>query len=212
MISSHPRRVAGFGMIEVLVSLIIILTGLLGLAGLITQSQQAEMESYQRAQALILLQDMVDRINANRKVAHCYTTASATTTSFATDQYFGVGSTLAPSCTVDATTPTPVQKTANASATSEQRGTAASDMDSWNEVLTGAAETSGGASVGAMIGARGCVSEVAADTYLISVAWQGLSPTYAPPSGLNCAKNLYGNEALRRVVSVTLRVANLSGT
>lgn len=202
----------GFGMIEVLVSLIIILTGLLGLAGLITQSQQAEMESYQRAQALILLQDMADRINTNRKVAHCYTTVDATTTAFDTQQYYGVDSTLDAACDSDATTPTPLQKTANASATTAQKDTAIADMQAWHDVLAGAAETSGGASVGAMIGARGCVSEVAADTYLVSVAWQGLSPTFAPPAGLNCAKNLYGNDALRRVVSVTLRVANLSGT
>ena len=36
------------------------------------RAQQAEVESYQRAQALVLLQDMVDRINANRKTAGCY--------------------------------------------------------------------------------------------------------------------------------------------
>ncbi|MDP2155736.1 MAG: type IV pilus modification protein PilV, partial [Sulfuricella sp.] len=64
---AHLRRERGFGMIEVLVSLFILLTGLLGLAGLLARSQQAEMESYQRAQALVLLQDMVARINANRK-------------------------------------------------------------------------------------------------------------------------------------------------
>ncbi|MGE5027346.1 MAG: prepilin-type N-terminal cleavage/methylation domain-containing protein, partial [Betaproteobacteria bacterium] len=56
--ATHPSyRNAGFSMIEILVTLVILLIGLLGLAGLITRSQQAEMESYQRAQALILLQD-----------------------------------------------------------------------------------------------------------------------------------------------------------
>lgn len=70
---AHLRREErGFGMIEVLVSLFILLTGLLGLAGLLARSQQAEMESYQRAQALVLLQDMVERINANRKDAASY--------------------------------------------------------------------------------------------------------------------------------------------
>jgi type IV pilus assembly protein PilV len=203
----------GYGLIEVLVSLLIALIGLLGLAGLITQSQQAEMESYQRAQALILLQDMVNRINVNRKVAHCYTTSSPTTTSFGTNQYFGVGSTLVASCGYDTTTPLPVQKTGNASASDAQMGTAVMDMVEWDDDLKGSAESSGGSNVGAIIGARGCVVELAADTYMVSVAWQGLSSTFAPPSGLNCAKNLYGgDDSLRRVVSLTLRVANLSGT
>src|SRR4051812_34767512 len=62
----------GFTMIEVLVSLFIVTLGLLGLAALQAKAQQAELESYQRAQALVLVQDMVDRINANRKTAGCY--------------------------------------------------------------------------------------------------------------------------------------------
>ena len=54
-----PRN-SGFTMIEVLVSLLVITFGLLGLAGLQTRMQQAEFESYQRSQALVLLYDMVD--------------------------------------------------------------------------------------------------------------------------------------------------------
>jgi len=53
-------------MIEVLVTFVILVVGLLGLIGLQARSQQAELESYQRGQALILLQDIVDRMNANR--------------------------------------------------------------------------------------------------------------------------------------------------
>lgn len=65
-------RQTGFGMLEVLISIVILLVGVLGLAGLISRSQQAEMESYQRVQAIILLDDMVARINANRKNAASY--------------------------------------------------------------------------------------------------------------------------------------------
>ena len=67
-------------MIEALVSLVIIMFGLLGLAGLQTRMQQAEFESYQRSQALILLYDMVDRINTNRATVPCFvvTTDSST--------------------------------------------------------------------------------------------------------------------------------------
>ena len=57
---------AGFTLIEILVALVILLVGLLGLVGLQAKGQQAEMESYQRTQALVLLQDLADRMNANR--------------------------------------------------------------------------------------------------------------------------------------------------
>src|SRR5262245_38467268 len=66
------RKSRGFTMIEVLVSLVITVIGLLGLIGMQAFSHQAELESYQRAQALILLNDIVEKINANRQSAGCY--------------------------------------------------------------------------------------------------------------------------------------------
>ena len=58
-----PQR--GFTMLEVLVALLILMIGLLGLAGLLVTTQQGEVEAYQRKQAAVLLQDMVDRLLAN---------------------------------------------------------------------------------------------------------------------------------------------------
>ena len=74
-----PARLGGFSMIEVLVSLLIIVFGLLGLAGLQVRIQQAEFESYQRAQALVLLQDIVERIHLNRNTATCFRFTTNTT-------------------------------------------------------------------------------------------------------------------------------------
>ena len=64
----------GFILLEVLVAIIILAFGLLGLAGLQERMQAAEMESYQRSQALVLLEDMGARINANRVAAATYDT------------------------------------------------------------------------------------------------------------------------------------------
>lgn len=66
----------GATMIEVLVTMVILVFGLLGLAGLQARLQVSEMESYQRAQALILLEDMANRIATNRSAAAGYVTAS----------------------------------------------------------------------------------------------------------------------------------------
>lgn len=62
----------GTTMIEVLVTMVILAFGLLGLAGLQSRLQVSEMESYQRTQALILLEDMANRITSNRAAAAGY--------------------------------------------------------------------------------------------------------------------------------------------
>lgn len=198
-------RQSGFSMVEVLVTLIILLVGLLGLAGLMVQSQRSEMESYQRVQALILLQDMVGRINANRAVASCYAFSTA-----ATGPYLGVAATAAPA--------------ACATGTAAQNTQVAADLAAWDNLLKGAAEaSSGGTQVGAMVGARGCVSYDAAtaliDTntgaaipgtglYAVVVAWQGMGNTFANTTAL-CAQNQYGNEAMRRIVIQNFRLGSL---
>ena len=42
------------------------------------------------------------------------------------------------------------------------------------------------------------------------VAWQGLTATKAPDATLTCAQGLYGDEKLRRVISIPVRLANLN--
>jgi len=199
MADSHSKRShsQGFSMIEVLVTLVIIMLGLLGLLGVQVRSHQAEFESYQRSQALILMSDMVQRINANRKAARCY---EITTDAAAGSPYVGSGYTGTPSCTAYGVAATQAR--------------AAADLSAWDALLKGAAETESGASVGAMIGARGCVSFNAVNNeFRVSVVWQGLAPTVDPTTvdaALTCGKDLYGNETQRRIVSQVLRIANLN--
>lgn len=198
---------SGFGMVEVLVSLIILLVGLLGLAGLMVQSQRSEMESYQRVQALILLQDIAARIDANRAVATCYVVTTNTANG---SPYLGSSGTAGtPACAVG---------------TASQQAQAASDLAQWESLLQGSAETSGGNSIGAMIGAKGCISYGGAATeiidpktaavmpgtglYTVSIAWQGLGSTFANTTTM-CAKDQYGSELQRRVVTLTFRLAEL---
>ena len=187
------RNQTGFSMIEVLVTLVILMLGLLGLVGMMLLSQRSEMESYQRAQALILLQDMVGRINANRTAASCY---AITTDTVNGAPYLGVDSTVTPACSAG---------------TVEAYTLANNDLTAWNNLLIGTSEKIGTTSLGAMIGARGCISlDATTGTYLVSVAWQGKGQTAAPASGLGCGKGLYGDDTMRRVVSVPLQIANLN--
>ncbi|MEO6747500.1 MAG: type IV pilus modification protein PilV [Caldimonas sp.] len=189
------RQDRGFTMIEVLIAVVVVLFGLLGLAGVQVRALQAEFESYQRKQAFLLLQDMVDRIQANRVVASCYALTTAGTGS----PYAGTGATL-PSCTAGSTA---VQAVAN------------DDLAKWSATLQGAAVAATSAasapSIGAMIGARGCITADGGGVYTVSVAWQGMSATAAPPAALKCGTGQYGaDDALRRVVSATIQVATLN--
>jgi len=70
--SVDRRGERGFILLEVLVTIVILAIGLLGIAGLQARATIAESEGYQRAQALVLAQDMVDRIYANRDQAATY--------------------------------------------------------------------------------------------------------------------------------------------
>jgi type IV pilus assembly protein PilV len=70
------KRMSGLSLIEVLVTLVILMTGLLGLAGLQGRALTTQLESYQRSQALVLIKDMADRLNANRVASSSYVTST----------------------------------------------------------------------------------------------------------------------------------------
>lgn len=192
------RRESGFTLLEVLVSLVILVIGLLGLVGLQAHSQLATFESYQRGQALILVQDMADRVATNRTAAGCY--AITTDTANGTP-YLGTGYVGTPVCTA-------------AVGTATTRALAGDDLQAWNDALKGAAEVSGTDRVGGVLGARGCVSfDAATNSYRVAVAWQGMANTVAPTAGdtaATCGRTLYGAEGQRREVNITVRIANLT--
>ena len=189
---SMPQR--GISMIEVLVTMVIIAFGLLGIAGLQVRMQSSEMESYQRTQALILLDDMASRINANRQLAVKYP--------------------------LSAPLSSPVGANMTCSTASANR--AESDVNEWCTALQGAAELAGTAQlkVGAMVGGRGCIESLGAGSfqeqrYRVTVVWQGLTPIAAPAE--TCGANLYDgptgsackDDLCRRAVSTDIFMANL---
>lgn len=186
------KRWQGFGLIEVLVTLIVIAVGMLGIAALHARVQQSQLEAYQRSQALILLQDMVSRLNANRTAARCYAMTDPDNGGIT----FGTGSNTA-------------DLVCSGYGTATSRAVADADMAQWDAALKGSAEALDGNEVGGMIGARGCItSNNAGDSFFIAVVWQGVNETVAPTD--SCGQNLYGSEALRRVLNTTVRIADLT--
>lgn len=183
--SAYPRHQVGITMIEVLVTIVIMAFGLLGLAGLQSRVQVTEIESYQRAQALMLLNDMSARISTNRRNAASYETTSE----------LGFGAT----CPVVTMTSTQTEK----------------DLSEWCNALQGAGETLSGSRVGAMVGGRGCVESLGSGQYMITVAWQGLTPISAPPDSVACGAGQYAGgsacvgDLCRRAVTTIVRIAPL---
>jgi type IV pilus assembly protein PilV len=188
----QPRytRQRGVSLIEVLVTLLILAFGLLGVAGLQAKMSLAEMESYQRSQALLALGEMTERMSANPAQATNYLIAGTV----------GTGDTQPADCTTVAAGPT-------------------RDLCEWSHSLKGASETKSGTPVGGTVGAVGCITQLqainpalgvcSAGIYQVSVAWQGMNPTKAP--ALACGLGSYGaNEAYRRVIAATVTVGTTS--
>jgi type IV pilus assembly protein PilV len=174
-------RARGVTMIEVLVTIVILTFGLLGVVGLQARMQLAQAESYHRSQAILLMQDMVDRVAANRANALNYVTATPLGTGNAIQDCSGLTG-------------------------------AALDLCEWNNALLGTTEsTAGGQSAGAMIGARGCITNVVATMpreFVVAVTWQGLVPTVAP-AATACGQGQYGNDQMRRALVARVMIGCL---
>jgi type IV pilus assembly protein PilV len=172
-------RQRGTSMIEVLVSIVIVVLGLLGLAGLQTHASLAEAESFQRAQAILLLQDMVDRINANRLNAGTYVTATPLGTD---DTPTGCGA---------------------------MTGVARDKCEWSSSLLGSSEAAAGlkvGAMIGARGCVQNIVPDMPRQ-YLVSVVWQGVTSTKAP--GTTCGAGLYGDEKTRRALTAVVTVGCL---
>ncbi|WP_296810958.1 type IV pilus modification protein PilV [Thiocapsa sp.] len=180
---------SGFTLLEVLVTAVIIAVGLLGLAGLQAKMAATQMEAYQRAHALVLVEDMAARINSQRSDAKAGAYAAS-----------GTMTVVGPGDDFD-----PAQACAQLDLTER-------DLCEWSRALKGAGTTDDSeAFLGALIGARGCIERLPGDpaTFRVSVAWQGLSDTVAP--SLACGQEVdYGSPGRRRVLAVQLTLADLN--
>ncbi len=185
-----PQQQRGTTLIEILITMIILSFGLLGIAVFHIKSQVASLESYQRAQAVILLEDMHARMSVNPDEAALYLTPSGESLGTGTDS----------------------ADCRSLAAGSER------DKCEWNNALLGAAAANkGDVNVGSMIGARGCIEQVQElietgagcqpGIYLITVAWQGMHATRKPSP--TCGSGEYGAESagLRRAMSSRVAIA-----
>lgn len=203
------KKAHGFTLLEILITMAIVSVGLMGIAAILARLQVSEMESYQRSQALILLSDIAERLNVNRSALSCmaFTTNTTSGTPF-------IGTPGTGALDFD-------KYTCVGLLSFTYNDLAVATLKELNSQLQGTAEIKKDATTGsgAMLGARACVSydattEVSAiagtGTYTVTVVWQGMVDTIAPPVTSACANGLYGPETQRRAVSTTVRFAFLT--
>lgn len=175
---SAPAQRGGL-LIEVLVAVFVSAFALLGYAAMQARATTAEFEALQRSQALVLVDDMVARMNVNRARAADYVQAGPVGAGAATDCN-GLSGAARDLC-----------EWGNLiRGSSEQRAGA----------MVGSMLAARGCISRATTGS---------DRYVVAVAWQGVTPTAAPAAVCGQGDGAFPQEALRRVVASTVCVGRL---
>lgn len=176
---SEPAQ-TGFTLIEVLVSLAIFSLALLGYSTVSSKVQARQLEIAQRIYGINLVDIMASQLAANVGARDCYNLGATEV---------GLGHSQDYSCAI-ADNP-------------EGKQQAEDDINQWSYLLQGGGETVLGAPVAGLINARGCIVREG-DSFVVSVAWQGLLETSAGSAGIDCGAGSYGSDRLRRVFSRTV--------
>ena len=178
MLMIRSEQQAGFTLIEVLVTFLIVAIGLLGLGALQVNTMNNSFETYQRAVVGSIVEDMAARIRMNPRAAMAGEYFLAEPESATCGEMMGSQRDL---CEWHA------QIEGSSAKISEGDG-------SGNTIER---------NVGAPLAARGCIDQLGSsgngEMWLrVSVAWIGLTPQ--TETALSCGADDMGDEAYRRVV------------
>lgn len=195
--SSVMRRQSGVTLIEALVTFVILSVGLLGIVSLQAISKSAQHQGIQRTKAVMLANDLVERIRINPGGLATYSAGGLTTP-------LGGGTLAAPATDCAAVACTPAQL-------------AAYDLWLWERGVDGATVTVTGAdavvrNAAGLIAPRACVRFIAdagmTRTGLVDVIiqWRGLGETQdavAAVGGEVCGGAAAGTDDFRRQLVVS---------
>ena len=204
------RSQRGVGMIEVLVTFVIVSVGMLAIVGMQITGKQANYDAVQRTAASHLAMDMMERMRLNPTGLAGY----------ASNTVLG-GNTIGaanPTCAAVGSSCTPTQL-------------AAADLDDWEQLLDGFAEwvdadaddavDAGERATGGLVNPRACITGPAGGgtgQYQIFIVWRGSQEQATPALGAGVCgggldnTSLYGTvddatlNTLRRIVRISFFV------
>ena len=130
------RFQAGFSFIEVMVAFIVLATGLLGTVAMQAVAKRNSFDAMQRAQAIAIANDMVERIRANPTVVNNYLKAD----------HYGAGDISAPG-----------NRCQNGASNCSAAQIALNDRFEWDQRLFGADVSNSDGNIGGIVNATGCV-------------------------------------------------------
>lgn len=153
------RQQQGMTFIEVLIALVILVTGILGAVGMQATAKQGSFDAMQRSIASSLAQDIISRMRANAPTAD----ADITLANYALSDY-GSALNAEPDNRCDT----------EAGCTVASGNMITNDIYEWEVALMGADVLSGTNNAGGLVGAAACISQDG-HAYTVVVSWQAKS-------------------------------------
>lgn len=175
----HPRQ-AGFSMIEVLITVVIIAIGMLGIAAVQFMSKRSNFEAVQRTAATMLASDIIERMRANPDQLQDY-----------------AGDASNPIAPLGGPTATRTLGTDCSTSACDPFALSQYDLWEWETQLNGLSEqTAAGAGSGGLVAPTACIyTSVPAGMvdrsgqYTVAIAWRGGAQMANPtaPTGATAA-------------------------
>ena len=162
----------GFSLIEIMVAVFVLAVGVLGVGALQVTSKRANFEAVQRATAVAMAQDVIERMRANPTQLAEYT-------------FHGVE--------LPSSTSTVEAQDCSAACTPERL--VHYDLGEFERTLTGVAEqTSSGTNTGGLTSPKACITGPAggaggSGNYVVAIAWRGLTRLANPTTQSDCGEN-----------------------
>lgn len=177
-LNKRAAKQIGMTFIEVLIALVILVTGILGAVAMQATAKKGSFDAMQRSLASSLAQDIVERMRGNN---------SDTLALYAANSPYGSGKiTSPPTCNSSASLCTPTQMLTH-------------DLYGWEQSLMGAGVTNGSNNVGGLVGGIGCLS-VTGNSVTVVITWQGKASYSDANKAAGCGTE---SETRRQVVIET---------
>lgn len=166
MSPSQKKNQKGMTFIEVLIALVIMVTGILGAVAMQATAKQSSFDAMQRSLASSLAQDIISRIRANDP---------GNLAAYVADDY---GVILNPE-------PLPAQRCNTEANQCNAAQMVTNDIYEWELALIGADVTGGGESRGGLVDGRGCIFQNG-NALTVVVSWLGRNEILDSKKSDNC--------------------------